>query len=309
MSIPSYFGIDVSKSTLDLANESRALRTFPNDNKGHKRLLAYLGKLSVDAVAVEATGIYSQAISEKLVQSNYCVHVVQPGRVRSYAKSQGILAKTDAIDGQVIARFIGGSKGLRAFEPPTDEERRLRYLTDRRDQLVADRTVEKNRVEACLCPDLQIEIEAHIDHLNGQIQSLEGRMNELISSDPTLSRKSAVLQEEVGVGPIVSASLLVHLPELGTLNRQEAAALSGLAPYPRDSGKHSGKRKIYGGRSRVRRVLYLAAQSASRFNPCLKEFYDRLVKNGKPKKVVLIAVARKILVRLNTLMRAHLADA
>lgn len=307
MTSTAYFGIDVSKSTLDLACETRFLCSFTNDLKGRKRLITYLGKLGVEAIAVEATGIYSQAIADDLVHHDYRVYVVQPGRVRAFAQSQGILAKTDSIDGKVIARFIAASRDLHVYEPTSTEHRRLTNLVNRRDQVVDDRTKEKCRLEACTCPEMREDIEQCIASLSKRIECFQSKINDAIKADSGLHAKSEDLQKETGVGPIVSTCLLVHLPELGTLNRQEIAALTGLAPHPKDSGKHKGKREIYGGRSRVRRALYLAARSASRFNPCLKEFYDRLVKKGKPKQLALIAVARKVAVRLNTLMRRHLA--
>jgi len=307
MTSESYFGIDTSKSTLDLANETRFLGSFTNDIKGRKRLIAYLGKLGVKAIAVEATGIYSRAVADELVHHNYRVYVVQPGRVRAFAKSQGILAKTDRMDGQVIARFIAASRDLRIYKPASAEHRHLASLTNRRDQIVEDRTREKCRLEACMCPAIRRDIEENIDLLTERIDSFQAQINAAIEADSDLAAKSKELRKETGVGPIVSACLMVHMPELGTINRQEAAALAGVAPYADDSGNNHGKREIYGGRSRVRKALYLAARSAARFNPDLKIFYQRLVQKGKPKQLALIAVARKIIVRLNTMMRQHLA--
>lgn len=303
-----YFGIDVSKAHLDVSDTNKYLRQFKNTPSGHKALVEWLKKHLPCQIGVEATGIYSQSISETLADAGYTVFVVQPGRVRKYAQSQGILAKTDAIDGVVIARFIKHSQNLRAFAPPSALHKELRDQVTRRDQLVEDRKREKNRLEACLNNNIARSIRKSIKRFDEEIKDIEKVINGIVKSDAELTNRSNILSSVCGVGVQVAAVILAHLMEIGTLNRQEIAALSGMAPYNADSGKHTGKRAIYGGRSRVRSALYMSALSAARYSPPLNEVYQRLLKAGKEKKVAQIAIARKLLVHLNSKMKTYLQE-
>lgn len=302
MTSSSYFGIDVSKARLDLARVDQYLGAYANTDDGHASLIAWLRKHTVEAIGIEATGIYGHGIAKALTQAGFRVYLVQPGRVRWFARSQGILAKTDAIDGQVISRFIEQSQDLQVYTPPSAEQEALRALVDRRDQLVDDRRRERCRLEACQHPTMHAHIEAQITHLTAIIADLEKTIQATIARDPVLADRARRLQDVPGVGPHTAVCLLTHLPELGIVNRQEIAALAGLAPYPRDSGNRQGQRAIYGGRARVRRALYMAATTAARCNRTLHAVYVRLRAKGKRGKVALIAVARKLLVYLNSCM-------
>lgn len=302
-----YLGIDVSKAILDLASTTRNLGQFDNSSKGRRRLIKALAGFDVEGVCIESTGCYSKAIATELSTAGYQVYLVQPGRVRSFAKSQGVLAKTDAIDGRMIARYAQASTNLRTYQIPPECEQKLRDLTDRRDQLTHDRTREKNRLEACQCSFICGDIRRSIKRLDKAIAKLDELILEVINNDEGLKAKAAVLMEQAGIGLQTAAILLAHLPELGLLNRQEIAALSGLAPYNADSGAKRGKRFIYGGRARVRCALHMASLSAARFCPVLSTFYRKLVSKGKLKMVAATAVARKLIIRLNTLMAEHLA--
>lgn len=303
MTSSPYFGIDVSKARLDLACIERYLGASTNNDEGHQSLIAWLQDHALEAIGIEATGIYGLGIAKALTQAGFRVYLVQPGRVRWFARSQGILAKTDAIDGQVISRFIEQSQGLQVYTPPSADHEELRALTDRRDQVVDDRRRERCRLEACQHPMMRAHIEEQIAYLTTQIQGLDQAIKQTLARDATLAEKATRLQDVTGVGPQTAITLLTYLPELGLVNRQEIAALAGLAPYPCDSGPRQGQRAIYGGRARVRRALYMAASTACRYNGPLQAFYARLRAKGKRGKVALIAVARKLLVYLNTCMR------
>lgn len=298
-----YFGIDISKAYLDLATQDRYLGQYANVSEAFPSLLSVLGSSDSCQIGLESTGVYSQAIANYLSDAGYTVYMIQPGRVRWFARSQGVLAKTDAIDGKVIAQYIAHTAGLRPYQNPATEAKSLRALIDRRDQLVSDRQREKCRREACRDAAMSIHINEFITALTTLIRDLEGRIDEAITASEHLKQKADCMQEVSGVGRQTAACLLTHLPELGAVNRQKIAALAGLAPYPDDSGTKTGKRRIYGGRARVRRALYLAALSASRHNATLHKLYVHLLSKGKEKKVALMAVARRLLAYLNGLMK------
>ena len=298
-----YFGIDVSKAYLDLATQDRYLGQYANVSEAFASLLSVLGSSDSCQIGLESTGVYSQAIANYLSDTGYTVYMIQPGRVRWFAKSQGILAKTDAIDGQVIAQYIAHTRDLRPYQSPTVEAKSLRALIDRRDQLVSDRQREKCRREACRDAAMHIHINEFITTLTTLIRDLEGRIDDALAASESLKQKADCLQDVSGVGRQTAVCLLTHLPELGSVNRQKIAALAGLAPYPDDSGTKTGKRRIYGGRARVRRALYLAALSASRHNATLHKLYTHLLSKGKEKKVALMAIARRLLAYLNGLMK------
>lgn len=297
---PVYLGIDVAKAELVVATPTGEICRVTNDAAGISTLLERLRPLAIAAVVMESTGCYGRAATARLTAAGLPVAVVQAGRVRHFAASLGIRAKSDPIDARVIACF-GAAIKPRSTPPPADEVARIRALVDRRDQLIEMRKQEENRLESI--DDLLIakELRASIKRLRTAEQAYDGRIAALIAASPSLGRISDRLQEESGVGPQTAAVLLAHFPELGTINRQRAAALAGLAPYTRASGTYEGTRSIYGGRARVRKALYLAAVSAARWSPWLKEVYVNLRAKGKCAKVALIACARRLLVRLNSL--------
>jgi transposase len=251
---------------------------------------------------IESTGCYSQQVARLLTTAGYRVTVVQPGRIRQYARSQGLLAKTDAIDARIIAQYGEHSPGLRVYAEPSPTRQRLRALVDRRDQLVEDRVREENRLEACSDAVVQKGLRQSIVKLRKQADALERDMANLIASDGELAAMRDILESLKGIGSITAATLLAHLPELGQVNRQEIAALAGVAPYNNDSGGHQGTRSIFGGRQRVRNAMHMAAVTAMRWDETFSAFYAGLRDRGKPTKVAIVAVIRKMLIKLNSLM-------
>jgi transposase len=299
---PVYLGIDVAKKDFCLATSTKSLKVLANTPEGFQALIQLLTKWEAPHVILEASGGYERNLTEALQDADIRVSVVQPGCVRHFAKSLKVLAKTDAIDATVIARF-GEATQPDPTEKTSPVTRRLRALADRRTQLVEDRVREKNRLETCPESSIAKEIARHIKHLSTVIEKIDQHIKTLIDHEQELSAKAAALQTATGVGTQTACSLLAHLPELGTLSRQAAAAIAGLAPHPQESGKWVGKRRIYGGRKAVRKALYMAAKSAAQHCPHLAPFYQKLRAANKPYNVALIAVARKLLVRLNTILK------
>lgn len=302
-------GIDVSKERLEVAYGPTEVRAVANTAAGIAQIVGRLKSMVVDLVVLESTGCYSQAVADALAVVGYRVAVVQPGRIKHYARSQGVLAKTDCIDALLIAQFGRRSEQLVLHQPPSDALKRLRALVDRRDQVIEDRVREENRLEACRDEHVSKLLKASISRLNKQAQVLAKQIASVIASDAAFAAKARVAQEVTGIGPATVACLLAHLPELGLVNRQEIAALAGVAPYNNDSGPHHGKRAIYGGRQRIRTALHMAALAAKRFDDQAKDFFLRLKQRGKPTLVALVAVARKLLIRVNALMARHLLTA
>lgn len=302
-----YIGVDVAKAELVVATTTTLLCRVANDRAGHAQLLHRLAGLAVEAVVLESTGSYGQALVSALGDAGVAVAVVQPGRVRSYASSLGVRAKTDPIDAQVIARF-GEATRPRLFTPPPPEVLHLRALVERRDQVIEQRKQEQNRLDVMSNPVIAKELRASVKRLRASELAYTKHIAKHIAAHETLRRLSEALQQEAGVGLQTAATLLAHLPELGTLNRQEIAALGGLAPYDQASGTRDGKRAIYGGRRRLRRALYMAAITAGRCSDWLGEVYRKLRERGKPAKVALIACARKLLVRLNSIAAKALRE-
>lgn len=307
MSHSSYLGIDVCKKSLDLASTQTYLGQFDNTAAGHRRLIGQLRQLAPTCVAIEASGGYERALVNALLDADLPVAVVQPGCVRHFAKSLKLYAKTDPIDAQLIARFAQATEPRLTGTPDSDVVR-LRALRDRRDQIVEDRVREQNRLETCEDQAIARTIGQNIKRLQKIEEQLDQQIADCIVANEQLKQRDQVLQACKGVGPHLSATLLAHLPELGTVNRQQIAALAGLAPYACESGRWKGKRCIYGGRAAVRSALYMATLSAARFDPVLKSFYQKLLKAGKQNKVARIAVARKLLVKLNTRIANLLND-
>lgn len=297
----SYIGIDVAKASLEVASSERVLLRAANTDEGHRQVVELLGTLPVALIAVESTGVYGQGVVRALVAAGLPVAMVQPGRVRYFARSKNILAKTDAIDAKVLADFAQAVKPRR-FELPSPQLVRLRAYSDRRDQVVEDRVREKNRLEACTDPDIATLLKASIATLTKHEEDLASEIANIIAGDAVLKTKQQILMNETGIGALTASVLLAQLPELGQVNRQQVGALAGLVPYDRSSGTYDGSRHIYGGRARVREALYMAAISACQWNTHIAGFYQRLLKHGKAKKLAIIACARKLLVRLNSLL-------
>lgn len=295
-------GIDVSKATLDVALSSGAeVAQMTNDAEGIDGLVKKLKSAAVDLAVMEATGGYETAVATALVGAGFRVAVVNPRQVRDFAKASGRLAKNDRIDAQVIVAF-----GL-AIEPeivrlPEDDARELEALLVRRRQLVAMRVQEVNRL-GLMQGAMRKNIKAHVEWLEQQIDRLDIDLTAGLRSSPAWRAKDELLRSFKGIGPISSSTLIIELPELGQLDRRAIAALVGLAPFNRDSGVMRGRRSIYGGRSRVRTILYMAATTAIRSNPVIRDFYQRLKARGKPHKVAIVACMRKMLTILNAMVR------
>lgn len=297
-------GIDVSKRKLDVfIDDTGEGLSLDNDSKGSAGLLRKLKEQPVGLIVIESTGRYSRRIACDLHDAGFRVAVVNPRQVRDFAKAVNQLAKTDKIDARILADF-GRRIAPPATARPSERQQQLDALTARRRQLVDMRTQELNHQEDALGKVVSQQLRRHLRLLEQQIEDIDREIAKLIENDDDWNQKNQILQSVPGVGPITAANLLAELPELGKLNRQQIAALAGLAPYNRDSGTLSGSRSIWGGRREVRTGLYMAAVSASRCNPTLHRFAQRLKAAGKKPKVILTAVMRKLLVILNSMLRA-----
>ncbi len=293
-----YIGIDVAKAHLDVA-WAQTLRRLPNQRSGHTTLIQWIKQSTTPVQLIcEASGGYEQALLESLQKSEVKVTLVQAVRVRQYARAAGILAKTDRIDAKVLAAF-GSAIKPQPTPPLSAEQKRLRQYEAQRRHLSRILVAEENRLAQLSCAELRVLSRSLMSKIKNQIETLDRRIGELIAQDQTLCEKAQKLTTISGVGTRTAALLLAQMPELGQLNRRQAAALAGLAPFNHDSGSIRGKRAIFGGRRALRTGLYMAALSAARFNPILSRFYQRLRAKGKPHKVALTAVMRKLLLALN----------
>lgn len=298
-----FFGIDVSKTALDLARYGeQEVKRFENAPEGISELLAELSSTArVRLIVVEASGGYEHTMVTELAAASVPIVVVNPTRVRNFARAKGQLAKTDKIDARMIAAF--GEAIRPEVRPVGDAEQQLiKALVTRRRQLIDMQTAEKNR-RASINPELRPRLEKHLAWLAAELADIEADLDEWIDQNAHWRDKRERLESVPGVGKVTAFTLLAGLPELGTLSRQKIAALAGLAPFNRDSGRFRGRRHIFGGRSDVRSVLYMAVLSGVRFNPVLKAFYDRLIAKGKLPKVALTACMRKLLTILNAILR------
>jgi transposase len=300
-------GIDVSKATLDVAVlPIREHFVVPNDEAGIEELLGRLAQVVVsDAllVVLEASGGFERPLAAALAASGIALFVVNPRQARDFAKATGTLAKTDALDAFVLAHFAQAIRPV-PRSIPDQEAREFQEILARRRQIIKMATAEKNRLGASTSKAVRGRIEAHIRWLEKELSRTDRDLDEIIESSPTFKANEALLRSVPGVGPVLCRTLLAELPELGSLSPRELSALVGVAPLNRDSGTLRGRRTIWGGRARVREALYMGALIASRFNPTIKEFYERLVEAGKPKKkVALVACMRKLLTILNAMMR------
>jgi transposase len=271
------------------------------DDKGISTLVAELAQSLPTLVVLEATGGYQTAVVAALIVRKIPVAVVNPRQVRDFAKAIGQLAKTDAVDAQVLTRFAQTVRP-EPRQPPDEQTLALEAVLTRRRQVVDMITAERNRL-AQSAKRVRPSIEATIEFLRKQLADIDNDLDTAIRESPVWREKEDLLRSVPGVGRIVATTLLCQLPELGRLNRKEVAALVGVAPFNRDSGTLRGRRAIWGGRASVRSVLWMAAVSASRFNPVIRGFYQRLLASGKVKKVALVACMRKLLTILNSMMR------
>ena len=297
-----FVGIDVSKAQVDVAVRPTGKRwTLPYDQTGIEGLIPQIVYLEPALVLLEATGGLELPLVAALAAAALPVVVVNPRQVRDFAKATGTLAKTDTLDAGVLAHFADAVRP--EVRPLKDAETQvLNSLTARRRQVMTMLVSEKNRLGTALGA-VSPRIEAHIAWLEQELSDLDKGLRQTLRRSPVWREKDDLLRTVPGVGEQLSLTLLANLPELGTLNRRQIAALVGVAPYNRDSGTLRGKRAVWGGRSRVRAVLYMGALVASRHNPAIRDFYQRLLAAGKPKKVALVASMRKLLVILNGMLK------
>ncbi len=299
----SFIGIDVAKQQLEVAaHESDYQFRCPNKASAFGALIAELISLRPALIVLEATGGLEIRVVSALHAGGLPVVVVNPRQVRDFAKALGQLAKTDRLDARVLAHFAA------AIKPPlrpikSKEEQELDDLTGRRSQLIEMLTDEKNRRASAATDTVRDKIKEHIDWLEEGIAELDEQLKALLQSSARWQAKDEILQSVPGIGPVVSFSMIADLPELGTLNRQKIGKLVGVAPLNCDSGQHRGTRHIYGGRARLRRALYMATLTALRWNPVIKEFYERLCANQKPFKVAITACMHKLLNIINVMVR------
>ena len=299
-----FIGVDVHKDTLEACPDDRTARwSFANDAAGIEDLILTVGPLSPTLIVVEASGGYERLLVAEGCAAGLPVVVVNPTRVRRLAEALGVIAKTDAIDAQVIARFAATVRPP-VQQPKSEQQLRLNALVTRRRQLIAHRTAEKNRLHTC--PDMvRSNLKDHVAWLDHSVKEYDALIDDMLASVPTWRERTALVRSVPGIGRVTAVTLVAELPELGTISRQKIAALAGLAPYNRDSGPRQKTRRIFGGRRQVRCALYMAALSASRHNPVIKPFYEQLVARGKKKKVALVACMRKLLVIVNTMVREN----
>ncbi len=304
----THVGIDVSKRTLDVcvlpegASQGESF-VLANDQEGVEELLSRLAKPGVNPVLVvlEATGRYERLAASSIAATGIPVAVVNPRQARDFAKAIGRLAKTDKIDAFVLARFAGAVEP-QASTIPDEQAAALQGILARRRQLIEMLVSENNRLQ--IAPKaLAGRIRAHIEWLRKELERTDGDLDRAIEDNAAFKENEALLRSVPGVGRVLARTLLAELPELGTITHKRLCALVGVAPFNRDSGQSRGKREVWGGRAPVRAALYMGALVATRHNPHIKEFYERLLAGGKPKKVALVACMRKLLSILNALMR------
>lgn len=297
-----YAGIDIAKANLDIAFYSSEKKwQFPNDDTGIDQVIRLLKEYNAALVVMEATGGYETPLAYALQAAGIPAAIINPREVRDFAKATGKLAKTDALDARVLAHFAAAIEP--EPRPVSDEEmQELGALLARRRQISDMLTAEKNRLHTAK-KAVRASIKGHIAYLEKEKGGIETGLQNKIQESQIEREKYNLLSSVPGVGPTLCATLLIDLPELGTLNKRQIAALVGVAPLNRDSGTLRGKRTVWGGRAAVRSSLYMASLVATRFNPVIKQFYERLCAAGKAKKVALTACMRKLLIILNAMLK------
>ena len=298
---PIFVGIDVSAKRLDVAVDRAAVESFMNEDAGIAALCRRLNALSCELIVLEATGGYEALVVASLAAVGLPVRVLNPRQVRDFARATGLLAKTDRLDAQVLRDF---AERLRPVVLPqkSEQERELSAIVSRRRELVQMLVAEKNRLKLAI-GSVRKDITAHIRFLEKRIDDTDADLRRQIRAHESFRFTDELLQSVPSIGDVSSSTLIALLPELGSLSHRKIAALVGLAPFNDDSGRRTGRRHIWGGRSAVRSALYMATISALRFNPPIRATYLRLVAAGKPKKVALTACMRKLLTILNAIVR------
>jgi transposase len=300
----NYIGIDVSKDTLDVAvHGDQRHWSFTNDQNGIEKAIITFKELAPVLVVLEATGNYEMPFAAELGTNGIPTVIVNPRQIRDFARSVGILAKTDVLDARVIARFAATVQP--APKPIADDEsQELGAIVARRRQIVEMITVEKNRFTSAK-KVVRPRIQAHIDWLSHELADTNDDLQKKVKDSPIWRDKEDLLKSVPGIGNAVAVTLLAELPELGTTNSKRIASLVGIAPHNRDSGTMRGKRTVWGGRATVRSALYMATLVATKYNPVIRQFYMRLLAVGKAKKVALTACMRKLITILNAMVKHH----
>lgn len=296
-----FVGIDVSKSTLDYTwlPNGKAMQT-PNTSKGIKALIKVLQDMRPQMVAMEATGGYQSAVANALHEAGLPYSVVNPRQIRDFARSLNRLGKTDKLDALSIAQFAQSRK-LVPDTPKTPEQVEMAYLLRRRDQLQAMLTAEKGHLEQT--PErFKKQLHEHMGILTQSLKSMDKQLQELIKKIPAMSQQDAIIRSIPGVGPVTSATILAHLPEITHVGRKQVSALVGVAPFNRDSGRYRGQRHIFAGRAQVRKVLYCILRPCLQCNPVIKKWFNHFISLGKPYKVAAIACVRKLLVVIRAML-------
>ena len=297
----TYAGVDISKDYLDVTIvDSDKMWRFTNNQVGIKKVIKVFQEMASIMVVFESTGGLEISLWLALNQAGINAAPINPRQIRHFAQAKGKLAKTDNIDAQIIAQYGQAMKPNPQLVPDTQE---LKELMARRSQIVEMIAAEKSRFKAARQKLIKQDIQDHIDWLQKRIHETDKELMRAIDDNPVLQEKAKLLRSTPGVGPTTTAALLIQLPELGTLNRHEVAALAGVAPLNRDSGRMRGKRAVWGGRASVRGILYMSALVATRYNPVISAFYQRLCAEGKAKKVAIIACMRKLLIILNSMIK------
>lgn len=303
---PIFVGIDVAKDRLDLARSDQSdTLTVANDPAGIRGLVETFHSAVLAAIVVEATGGLERPLVDALLDAGLPVAVVNPGRVRHFAKAMGILAKTDAIDARVLMDFARKAAPQLAAKRSKSQSELDALVTCRR-QLLQVRTEQSNRLQTTTSTQAKKAIQAVLKILDKQITSLNDQIAKLIASDDDMNHQYQLLKSVPGVGAVTSSTLLAELRELGTTDRRQISALAGVAPYNRDSGRSRGKRSIHGGRASVRSALYMATITAIRCNPIIKTFAQRLQKAGKLPKIIIVACMRKLVSILNVMLKENI---
>lgn len=300
MTSTNYIAIDIAKDSLAVASDSFN-GSFSYTDSGLNKLLKKIAVLNSPLVVCEATGGYERKLMSLLFEQKIPVALVNPARVRAFAKSEGTKAKTDPIDAQMLLRFAQ-SKDLRPTPAPSQQQQSLQALMDRRSQLTESLAREKNRLQKSP-PRVRKSIETMIAFIEKELKSLEEQIQKVIESDEAMNQQNLTMQSVSGIGETTAWSILAYLGEITSLGRNQLVALAGVAPYNKDSGKFKGKRRIEGGRAKVRKCLYMAAQSAAVHNPHIKAYVDGLRARGKPYKCAIVAAMRKLLIHLQSLLK------
>ncbi len=295
-------GVDVAKLKLDICMPDNSFITIDNDEASFKQLIKTLPDTQAVCFVMEATGGYEKRLANFLLSKGIAVSVVNAKRVRDYAKAIGQHAKNDRIDARVIRQY-GEIAQPKQREPRSKKAHQLEALMKRRDQLVKQRTVEKQHLEAANDPYSTRSIKKFIKTFDQEIERIEAKIKKLIEADEALQQRIKQLTQVDGIGTVTASTLIAQLPELGQLSNKQISALVGVAPFCKDSGTLKGRRVVWGGRALVRSTLYMATLTAVRYNAPIRAFYQRLIAKGKLKKVALVACMRKLLVILNAMTK------